>query len=120
MKEPSLETRLGELIRGLVQTEVSAAVAALAAQQATNTEDYLTTKQAAKYAAIAQGTLRRWISEGRLKATHAGRYYRVRRADLDHLLAERPPGSHAAEVKPDSDRSPEEQAEADFAALMLR
>jgi len=118
MKASSLEAQLGELIRDLVHAEVAAAVAKLATQQAAVIDDYLTTRQAAKYAAIAQGTLRRWIAEGRLKTTRAGRYYRVRRADLDQLLAQRPAGSHEAVT--DNGLSPEEQADVDFDALMAR
>lgn len=48
--------------------------------------DYLTTRDAAAVAKVAEGTIRRWIRSGRLPTHRAGRVMRVRRTDLVELL----------------------------------
>lgn len=48
---------------------------------------YLTLKEAAVYAACSVDTLRRRIRSGELVAYRSGRLIRVRRSDLDAMLA---------------------------------
>lgn len=104
--QATLEGQLLALIRGMVRAEVDAALAK--AQPEPEAADYLTTRKAAEYAKVAPGTLRRWIREGRIAASHAGRYHRVKRADLDRLLHDGPV---------DDDASPEEEARQMFRSL---
>lgn len=49
-------------------------------------DDYLSTRAASKLADVKAGTIRRWISEGKLRPYHAGRHVRVRRGDLEAFL----------------------------------
>ena len=105
----ALEMRLGALLRDLVRAEIAAAAAAVP-QPEPEAADYLTTRMAAAYASVAPGTLRRWIREGRLSTSRIGRYYRVKRADLDRLRCA------AAD---DDDAGPEELARAAFGAIRV-
>jgi excisionase family DNA binding protein len=68
--------------------------------------EYLSTRQAADLAAVAAGTIRRWIKAGRLPPLRAGREVRIRRADLEHLLST---VGHDCSLA-----SPEELADHDF------
>lgn len=72
--------------------------------------EYLSTRKAAAYANVATGTLRRWIRERRLTPYGAGRQLRVRRAELDAILAAG--GRRVRRV----DESPEAKAEREFKA----
>jgi excisionase family DNA binding protein len=76
-----LERSLRDLIAGLVREEVRRALS-----EATQPDEFLTTARAAEVAKVAQGTIRRWIRDGRLAPHHAGRELRVRRSDLDALM----------------------------------
>lgn len=49
-------------------------------------DEYLSTREAAKLAKVAIGTIRRWLREGRLAPHHAGRHLRISRADLERAL----------------------------------
>ena len=49
-------------------------------------DDYLSTRSAAELADVADGTIRRWIREGRLPPHRAGRLVRVCRADLERMM----------------------------------
>lgn len=93
-----LERSLRDLIAGLVREEVRRALS-----EATQPDEFLTTARAAEVAKVAQGTIRRWIRDGRLTPHHAGRELRVRRSDLDALMHDHGRG--------DRERTPEELAE---------
>lgn len=97
----TLEAGLRELIAGIVRDEVARALAELRAPA-----EYLSTADAAALAAVAEGTIRRWIREGRIAEHRAGRHVRVRRDDLEALLA----GGARRPV----DDSPEARARRDF------
>ena len=94
------ESELRELIRGIVREELDRALA-----DAKPTDDYLSTKAAATLASVAEGTIRRWIREGRITGHRAGRVLRLRRSDLEGLLHE---------DRPEREISPEEMARRDF------
>jgi len=50
--------------------------------------EWLTVEQAAEYLSLSLETIRRYIRRGILHATKLGRQYRIRREELDRLLAE--------------------------------
>lgn len=54
---------------------------------ATLDDEYLTVKEIAEHLKLNQQTLRNWIDDGQLPAVRIGRRVRVRRADLDRVLA---------------------------------
>lgn len=58
----------------------------LASRQPAN-DDLLTPQEAAAVAKVAPATVRRWIRDGRLPCHRAGRHLRVRRAELETMLA---------------------------------
>lgn len=76
---------LRSLVSGLVRDEVKRALA-----DATKPDEHLSTKAAAKYAGVHVDTVRRWIREGKIESHRAGRAVRVRRTDLEALLAAEP------------------------------
>jgi excisionase family DNA binding protein len=98
-----LETGLRTLIAEIVRNEVRTALAGV-----TTPDEYLSTSAAAAFAQVADGTIRRWIREGRLVEHRAGRVMRVRRADLQALLQT---GRRSRHV---SDMTPEDLAARDF------
>ncbi len=51
-------------------------------------DEYVSIRNAAAYAQVAPGTLRRWIRQRKLEPYGAGRHLRVKRVDLDRLLGE--------------------------------
>jgi excisionase family DNA binding protein len=51
-------------------------------------DEYLTIKEIAEHLKLNQQTLRNWINEGQLPAVRIGRRVRVRRVDLDRILAQ--------------------------------
>lgn len=51
-------------------------------------QEYLSTRQAASLANVSQGTIRRWIRDGRLEAKGAGRELRVEHEKLMALMNE--------------------------------
>lgn len=55
---------------------------------------------------VNEGTIRRWVRAGKLRGYRAGRVLRVRRDELDRMLAT---GRHAPS-KASNDESPEELA----------
>jgi excisionase family DNA binding protein len=83
----------------LVRVEVDARVRAALTEQAAVAE-LMSTADAARYAQVTPRSIRRWLDQGKLRALHAGRELRVRRADLDRLMRA---GSRqkAAEVTPE-------------------
>lgn len=82
-------------ITEIVREEVRRALAEAAAP-----EEYLSTHAASELAGVAEGTLRRWIREGRLVGCRAGRVLRVRRRDLEKLL--RDGGTRDRELSPEA------------------
>lgn len=49
--------------------------------------EWMTAYDAAQVLGVHPKTLRKWIREGKLEATRAGSRHRVRRADIDRMLA---------------------------------
>lgn len=82
---PDAMASLASAIRQLVQTEVAAQVAAALAERPAVAE-LLSTGEAAQYAKVTPRSIRRWLDQGKLRALHAGRELRIRRADLDQLM----------------------------------
>ncbi len=76
---------LTRAIADLVRVEVDARVRAALAERSAVAE-LLTVKQAAAVAQVAPATLRRWIRAGYVKAHHAWRAMRIKRADLERFL----------------------------------
>ena len=74
-------------IRAAVEALVTALVDAARAPQPEPAAEYLTTAAAATVASVGEATIRRWVREGRIRGYRAGRVLRVRRDDLDRLLA---------------------------------
>lgn len=64
--------------------------------------DYITVKEAARISGFHPSTIRKWIRMGRLPRHGTGRQLRVRRDELDRLLAADPGGD---------ERTPEEIAD---------
>jgi excisionase family DNA binding protein len=79
----TFDDALRPMIAEMVRAEVARV---LAERERTDDEGFMSTTDAARYAGVALGTIRRWIREGKLPEHHAGRHLRVRRADLDGLL----------------------------------
>jgi excisionase family DNA binding protein len=50
-------------------------------------DDFLTVKEVAEHLKLNQQTVRNWIDDRQLPAVRVGRRVRVRRADLDEMLA---------------------------------
>ncbi len=76
---------LARAIAELVRVEVDAQVAAALADRPAVAE-LLSTGEAARYAKVTPRSIRRWLDQGKLRALHAGRELRIRRADLDALM----------------------------------
>ncbi len=51
-------------------------------------EEYLTINEIARHLKLNHQTIRNWIAQGRLPAIRIGRRIRIRRADLDVILAQ--------------------------------
>src|SRR6185312_1243172 len=60
---------------------------------ATWDDEYLTVNEIAEHLKLNPQTLRNWIDQGSLPAVRIGRRVRVRRADLDRILAKGTTGS---------------------------
>lgn len=82
--------QLREEIRQIVREELAAAGGALSSRG-----EYMSTAEAGQLAAVSQGTIRRWIREGRLTAAGAGRELRVRRDEIEALMSTGPRGRNA-------------------------
>jgi excisionase family DNA binding protein len=76
---------LARAITELVRVEVDARVRAALAERPAAAE-LLSTAEAARYAKVSPRSIRRWLDQGKLRALHAGRELRIRRADLDQLM----------------------------------
>lgn len=68
---------------------------------------YLPVAEAAQIAGVAPDTIRSWIGQGRLRRYNAGREIRVRRSELDALLASPTETAGTAGREP----TPEEEAD---------
>ena len=66
-------------------------------------ESYLTVAEVAELLKLNQQTVRNWIDQGSLPALHIGRRVRIKRSDLDRVLAE---GYRAAPSSPAHDAGP--------------
>ena len=73
---------LEQLVRSIVRDELAKA------KPANDVTEFLSTTEAAEFASVAPGTIRRWIREGKLRDHRAGRLVRVLRTDLEKLLKE--------------------------------
>lgn len=87
-----------DILRDAIAAIVREEVAKLAPRQV---DDYLTVNAAAEFASVATGTVRRWVREGLIAEHRAGRSLRVKRADLERLLAA------PASARKSRDESPE-------------
>ena len=76
-----------------------------AASQPANDVEYLPVAQAAARAAVAPGTIRAWMAQGRLGRYHAGRELRVMASELTALMRRPALRSGLTEERP----TPEEQ-----------
>lgn len=98
----SLDEMLRAIVRDIVREEL-----ARAKPGHPDVNAHLSTRAAAKHAGVAMGTIRRWIRDGKLRELRAGRHLRVRRVDVDALLAGERDGP---------DASPEELARQAYGA----
>ena len=73
------ESRLRDLIRSAISDAI--------AERPKEADTYLSVGRAAAVAEVAPATIRSWIAEGRLGRFRAGRELRVKRSELDRLLA---------------------------------
>lgn len=87
-----------ESLRVFIAATVRSELGKLASEPA---DEYLSTGDAAKFAAVATGTIRRWVRTGKLREHRAGRLVRVSRQDLQRMMAE---------SRPRNDVSPERAA----------
>lgn len=95
-------SEIESLIRSIVREELAKAKPANDAAS-----DYLTVAEAAALARVTSGTVRRWVRRGELTRHEAGNRVRVRRDEVERLLA--------CEIVPiDSKLSPEERARRRF------
>ena len=94
-------TDIESLIRAIVRSELAAA------KPANDTSAFLSIREAASFARVAPGTVRRWVRTGELTRHEAGSRVLVKRDELSRFLT--------CEVVPiDSKLSPEERARRRF------
>lgn len=90
-----------EMVRAIVRDELAKS------RPANDATDYLSTSEAAAFARVSPGTIRRWVRTGELTRHEAGTRVLVRRDELEKFLA--------CEVTPiDVNLSPEERARRRF------
>ena len=77
------EATLRTMIVDVVRVELAKSQATASPQPH---DQYLSTRNAANFAQVATGTIRRWIREGRIEGHKAGRVVRVKRAEIETLL----------------------------------
>ena len=92
-----LELRLFELMRLSVREEVRAALAESGPSSTVVREAYVSPKRAAELTGLAEWTIREWIRTGKLKACKAGRVWRIKREELDSMLARGVPSGDVKE-----------------------
>lgn len=93
-------------IAELVRVEVDARVRAELAERSAVAE-LLSTAEAARYARVSPRSIRRWLDQDKLRALHAGRELRIRRADLDQLM-------RGGRRRKAAELTPEQRAARDF------
>jgi len=76
-------TDLEQLVRAIVREEIAAAKE----QAREQPSDYLSVAEAAAFARVTPGTIRRWVRAGELTRHEAGSRVRVGRDQLERLLA---------------------------------
>lgn len=96
---------LEDTLRVIVREELRSVVADFLAKQTppppTGTQ-YLTLKEAAAYARVSKGTVREWIRRGQLRRYgDSPRTLVVSRAELDRVLAPKPPSGAPSEAELD-------------------
>lgn len=84
-----------QALREYVRTVVREEISGLTATHSARLPENLTTAQAATYAGVTPGTIRRWVKEGRVVGGGAGRELRVKRSELECLVAQGPRKSRA-------------------------
>lgn len=99
-----MSNSIDEHIRAIAREEARAEMQRLLAEA--RGDAYLSAQDAARFAGVTDGTIRRWIRAGRLTEHRAGRVVRVLRTDLERLLRD---GARSA-----NDDSPEARAARDF------
>jgi len=95
-------------LREFLRSELRSAVKEVLGEKPATPGEYLSVTDAAKIASVTGQSIRSWIHSGRLRGYKAGRVHRVRRDELESLLANPP------SVEPDSELTPEEMAERDL------
>ncbi len=92
-----LRERVPELVRAVIREELAVRAIGVAEPRARADAEYMSTAAAAKHASVRPETVREWITKGALTRYSAGRHIRIRREELDLLLAASsgpPTGSH--------------------------
>ena len=74
-------TDIEQIIRRIVREELASA-----ANDQTPVGEYLSTTEAAAFARVTPGTIRRWIRAGELTRHEAGAHVRVRRDELEAFM----------------------------------
>ena len=83
----AVEHAMTDKIETLVRQLVTELVHAVAAQSKPANDGYLSTTDAAKLASVTPATIRRWVRLRKLKRHEAGGRVRVKRDELERLLA---------------------------------
>lgn len=96
----TFEDMMRSIVRDVVREEIHKALATTVTRNGRADADgdgFMSIAKAAAFADIAPGTLRRWIREGRVTATRAGRDLRVTRAELMRFLSSGGPSASVSE-----------------------
>ena len=104
------EDRLRELMENAVRKVLREERSRTRAPSAAD-DVFLSIGEAARLASVAAGTLRAWISSGKLRRYSGGRVLRIRRSELLEFLER----GGQERVRSPSDLSPEELADRDHA-----
>ena len=78
-----ITTTTPEALRAILRAELQSCFA----EATPPPTEYLTVAEAAEYVKMTSGGLRKWVNAGHLPAYTFGKVTRVKRADLDALLA---------------------------------
>jgi excisionase family DNA binding protein len=85
LDEIALRALIEEVVRTVVREELRAV-----APRPGQPDEFLSVVAAARLVGVAPTTVRTWVSQGRLQRYQAGRVLRVRRSELEVLLASAP------------------------------